>query len=176
MGEMMAHGYLLTVSGVDRPGIAATLTNALFQGGCSLGEASMVRLRGHFTIMMMCSSDADLGGLWGLVEPAARDLKLRVHIDEVIEPAGRHEPNVQISVFGAERAGVVAQVTAALAAAGLNILNLSSVVGSQDGGGGAVMLIDGHAEQGARVLEAALTPLHKQGVEARVSAFPFERR
>jgi len=36
------HWHMLTVVGADRPGIVAKLTEALFRGGCNLGEASMV--------------------------------------------------------------------------------------------------------------------------------------
>jgi len=51
--------YMLTVVGEDRPGIVAKLTHALFEGGCDLGEASMMRLGGSFTIMLMVKTDAN---------------------------------------------------------------------------------------------------------------------
>ena len=35
---------MLTVVGTDRAGIVARLTDALYRGGCNLGEASMARL------------------------------------------------------------------------------------------------------------------------------------
>ena len=40
----MNHWYMLTLVGRDRPGIVAKVTAALFDGGCNLGEASMMRL------------------------------------------------------------------------------------------------------------------------------------
>ena len=42
--------------------IAAVLvTRALFEGGCNLGEASMIRLGANFTIMLMVSYSGDAG-------------------------------------------------------------------------------------------------------------------
>lgn len=56
---------MLILVGEDRPGIVARVTRAIYETGCSLGEASMIRLGGNFTIMMMVSGDA-----------APRDLEL----------------------------------------------------------------------------------------------------
>ncbi|CAK0777283.1 hypothetical protein CCP3SC15_5790004 [Gammaproteobacteria bacterium] len=47
----MKQWYMLTVVGQDRPGIVALLTASLYEGGCNLGEASMIRLGGNFTII-----------------------------------------------------------------------------------------------------------------------------
>ena len=52
----MNHWYMMTVVGKDRPGIVAHLSAALYDGGCNLGEASMIRLGANFSIMMMVRS------------------------------------------------------------------------------------------------------------------------
>ena len=49
----MSHWYMVTLVGKDRPGIVAHVTNALYEEGCNLGETSMLRLGGNFSIMMM---------------------------------------------------------------------------------------------------------------------------
>ena len=49
----MSNWYMLTVVGRDRPGIVSQVTLALYKGGGNLGEASMVRLGGNFSIMLM---------------------------------------------------------------------------------------------------------------------------
>ena len=49
----MKRWHMLTLVGTDRPGIMAALTGTLFRAGCNLGEASMARLSGNFTIMLM---------------------------------------------------------------------------------------------------------------------------
>ncbi len=165
----MKRWYMLTVVGQDRPGIVAGLTQALYRGGVNLGEASMTRLGGSFTVMLRVESDAAADGLQQLVAPLARDMALRVHVDPVEgrgdEPA---EPNARIAVHGADRPGIVAQVTGALAAVGFNILDLDSGVGGTAERPIYVMTVDGHAPGGVAALERALAPLRKSGIEVHV--------
>ncbi|WP_455205874.1 ACT domain-containing protein, partial [Kaarinaea lacus] len=49
--------YMLTLVGKDQPGIVAKISSALFQAGCNFGEASMMRLGGNFSIMLMVQTD-----------------------------------------------------------------------------------------------------------------------
>jgi glycine cleavage system transcriptional repressor len=162
--------HMLTVIGADRPGIVARLTEALFRGGCNLGEASMVRLGGNFSIMLMVQG-ADAAALERLVRPVTDALGLRLHLDPIHGELHLHiEPNVQVTVYGADRPGIVAQATAALAAAGLNILDLNTDVGGTAERPIYVMLIDGHAAEGVAVVERAIAPLRAGGIEVRVTA------
>lgn len=167
----MKRWYMLTVVGGDRPGIVAGLTDALYRGGANLGEASMARLGGNFAIMLMAETDAGAGALRDLVAPLARDLALRVHVDPIEGQLHRHlEPNVRIAVHGADRPGIVAQVTRALATAGFNILDLESDVGGTQASPIYVMTIEGHARDGVAALERALAPVRQSGIEVRLTA------
>lgn len=166
----MKRWYMLTVVGQDRPGIVAGLTDALYRGGANLGEASMARLGGNFTIMLMVESDAEAPGLQRLVEPFAAVHSLRVHVDPVEGRLHEHlAPNARIAVHGADRPGIVAQVTQALAAAGFNILDLDSGVGGTDARPIYVMTIDGHAPGGIESLERALASVRSSGIEVRIA-------
>ncbi|MFQ5487489.1 MAG: glycine cleavage system protein R [Gammaproteobacteria bacterium] len=150
------HWYMLTVVGQDRPGIVAHLTHALYEGGCNLGEASMMRLGGNFTIMLMVQ-----------FQGTAKALR------EVVEPGGLHrhvEPDVRITVTGADRAGIVAQVTGALAEAGLNILNLESDVAGSEERPIYIMHIEGQAREGIEAVRSALEVVARDGIEASLSA------
>ncbi len=161
---------MVTVVGADRPGIVARLTRLLFEGGCNLGEASMTRLGGNFTIMLMVRGVDDETRLTALLTPLTRELGLRVHVDAIEGRLHRHiEPNVQVAVHGADRPGIVAEVTAALAAAGCNILDLNSDVGGTEQAPLYVMIIDGHAPQGAAALEAPLAAVRRKGIEVRLT-------
>lgn len=167
----MQHWYMLTVVGEDRPGIVAALTQALFTLGAQLGEASMVRLGGNFTIMLMVNTDAPMPALEETLAPLMQSMGLRLHLDPIKAHLHEHlEPNVQVTVFGADRPGIVAEVTGALAQAGFNILDLNSDVGGSADKPIYVMLIDGYSEQGTAVLEAALAPVRRSGIEVRVTA------
>ena len=162
--------YMLTVIGGDRPGIVARLTDALYRGGGNLGEASMARLGGNFAVMLMVEG-VEAAALEKLVRPVTDELGLRLHVDPIEGALHRHqEPNVQVTVHGADRPGIVAQVTGALARTGFNILDLYSDVGGTAERPIYVMIIDGHAPGGAETAESALAPLRANGIEVRITA------
>jgi glycine cleavage system transcriptional repressor len=166
----MKRWYMLTVVGRDRPGIIAGLTDALVRGGANLGEASMTRLGGNFTIMLMVESGMDSAALENLLLPVAKQLGLHAHLDVIEGRLHEHmEPNARITVHGADRPGIVAQTTAALSAQGFNILDLNSDVGGTPDKPIYVMVLDGFAGNGVEALERALAPLRATGIEARVT-------
>jgi glycine cleavage system transcriptional repressor len=165
----MSNWYMLTLVGKDQPGIVARLTTALFEAGCNLGETSMLRLGNNFTVMMMVDSRQGETGLRELLEPVVADLHLVLHIDAI--QAGLHQrpvPNVCILVHGADRAGIVSQVTARAAEAGLNIVDLESDVAGSDASPIYILQIQGVADRGIEAIEAALAPLQAEGVKVDV--------
>jgi len=167
----MSPWYMLTVVGNDRPGIVARVTAALYENGCNLGEASMMRLGGNFTIMLMVGDAGEEGHLEALLAPLVGELGLRLHVDRIEGRLHAHQvPDVRISVFGADRAGIVAQVTGALAEAGLNILDLESDVAGSDDAPIYIMHIEGNAGQGIAALREALTGMAEQGIDTRIEA------
>lgn len=165
----MQHWYMMTLVGEDRAGIVAMVANALYQGGCNLGESSMLRLGGNFTIMMMVQSEEGMGAVRELVAPVAESLGLHLHIDHIKAHLHQHQvPDVRLTVYGADRAGIVAKVAGALAEAGLHILDMASdVAGSRDKPI-YIMQIEGHAAQGIESLQAALELIRHEGVDAHI--------
>ncbi|RCX29864.1 glycine cleavage system protein R [Thioalbus denitrificans] len=167
----MTQWYMLTLVGKDAPGIVARVTSALYEGGCNLGEASMVRLGGNFTIMLMVQFEGTTHGLEGLVRPVSDSLGLRLHVDRIDGELHHHvEPDVRITVYGADRAGIVAAVTGALAQAGLNITDLASDVGGTEENPIYILFIEGVAMESVEALESALELLaSEQGVEVKLA-------
>jgi len=162
----MADWYMVTVVGHDQPGIVSGLSRALLDGSWSLGETSMARLGGNFTIMMMVGGQGSAADLGKLLQPAATRLGLEVHIDSIKAELHQHpEPNVQIRVFCADRTGIVSDVTGALADAGLHILDLNSEISGTEAEPVYVMVLDGFAEGGADSLEAAVNKLNTKGLK-----------
>ncbi len=167
--QPMTHWYMLTLVGNDRPGIVARISQCLYQAGCNLGEASMIRLGGNFTIMLMINSDRDAGQLAQLLHPVAEALELQYHLDPIEGHLHDHRsPDVRISVFGADRAGIVAQVTQALAAAGLDILELDSSVAGSEQQPIYIMQLEGLATQGIEALRQALAGDAFADVDVRI--------
>jgi len=165
----MTHWYMLTLVGKDRPGIVAHLSAALYDGGCNLGEATMMRLGGNFTIMMMVQFDGNISALKHMVEPVAESLGLHLHLDRIEAKMHKHmEPDVRISVYGADRAGIVARITGALAEAGLHILDMDTIVAGTEEKPIYIMQIDGHAAEGVEALQSALDVVAEKGIEAKL--------
>ena len=167
---MTNHWYMLTLIGEDKPGIVAAITQALFEQGMNLGETSMLRLGGNFTIMMMVNGVDDEAALRERLEPVVEAQGMCLHIDPI--EARLHEhllPNIQVTVSGADRAGIVAQVTAALASSGFNILDLESDVAGTSDKPVYIMQIAGVAEVSVEAVEQALEPLRRDGVDVNVN-------
>ncbi|MES9879207.1 MAG: ACT domain-containing protein [Candidatus Sedimenticola sp. PURPLELP] len=157
---------MLTLVGEDRAGIVAQVTDALYRHGWNLGEASMIRLGGNFTIMMMVSGEGDVGEA---LSPVTDAMNLRLHVDHISGGLHQHMvPNIQVRVTGADRAGIVAQVTGVLAEAGFNILELESDVAGSADNPVYIMNIQGFADATLESLEDALAGLGD--IDASVSA------
>jgi len=166
----MNHWYMLTLVGKDRPGIVAHVSSALFEGGCNLGEATMMRLGGNFSIMLMVQSELNNKGLHDLVMPVAESMDLHLHVDHIEGGLHQHlDPDVRITVYGADRAGIVAKVTGALAEAGLHILDLESDVAGSSDKPIYIMHIEGHAGEGIDALRSALEVVHREGIEVQIA-------
>jgi len=166
----MSGWFMLTVVGEDRPGIVARLTAALYDGGCNLGEASMMRLGGNFTIMLMVQWAGTAARLADLVEPVTRSLGLAQHVDRIEGHLHQHvEPDVCITVSGSDRAGIVAHAVGAFAEAGLNILNLESGVGGSAERPLYIMHIEGQAREGIEPLRSALEIIRREGIDASLT-------
>jgi glycine cleavage system transcriptional repressor len=171
---MMKRWYMLTVVGQDRPGIVAHVTAALYEDGCNLGEASMMRLGGNFTIMLMVQHEGGLKSLEQILGPVIESLDLHMHLDQIEGHLHEHVvPDVRISVFGADRAGIVAKITNVLSGAGLHILNLESDVGGTSERPIYIMHIEGQAREGLEALRSALDVVKAgDGIEAKL--YPIE--
>jgi glycine cleavage system transcriptional repressor len=166
----MKKWFMLTLVGKDRPGIVAQITRALYEGKTNLGEASMVRLGGNFTVMLMVQFAGNEQALDDLIGPVSRSFDLRHHVDAIEGELLHHmDPDVRITVYGADRSGIVAEATGTLTDKGFNILNLESDVGGTVEKPIYVMTIEGVAEQGIEVLEEALQKLtQEKGLETQL--------
>lgn len=167
----MKRWHMLTVVGRDRPGIVAALADVLFRGGTNLGEAAMTRLGGNFTVMLMVEADAgDAAALERMLGSVAHQYGLYLHVDAIDGSLHQHvEPNARIIVHGADRPGIVAQVTKALLETGFNILDLESDVGGTLDKPIYIMMLDGHIAGGVDTLKPVVEPLRRNGIEVRIA-------
>ena len=129
----MNNWKMLTLIGQDKPGIVAKITTALYEAGAQLGEASMMRLGGNFTIMLMINSEKSETELEEVIKPAADEMQLSYNCQPIQARLHQHAvPEYNITVYGADRSGIVAKATTHLLQAGFNILDLESDVGGEE--------------------------------------------
>jgi len=164
----MNNWKMVTLVGEDQPGIVAQTTDALYQNGLTLGETSMMRLGGNFSMMMMVSGEGDLNTV---LVPIAEMLNLHLHVDDIAGRLHQHViPNIQIRVIGADQPGIVAKVTGALTALGFNILELESDVAGSSETPVYIVTIQGVSKQTVEALQQAVDGLGEEGVDVTVSA------
>jgi glycine cleavage system transcriptional repressor len=122
------HEYAITVIGHDRPGIIADVSEVLAGLGLNLTDSTMTRLRGHFAMTLICAGPPPTGQVETGLAPLATTGALVVTVRELgpepePEPLGR--PYV-LSLHGADRLGIVATVSRAVADVGGNVTDLST--------------------------------------------------
>jgi glycine cleavage system transcriptional repressor len=120
--------YAVTLLGHDRPGIIAEATSALAEVGGNLEDSTMTILRGQLAMVLLVSTDTDAATVGSALAPMERDGSLQVSVREVPDkaPAGPAGTPYLLSVYGADRPGIVSAITAVVAQAGGNITDLST--------------------------------------------------
>jgi glycine cleavage system transcriptional repressor len=115
----------VTVIGADRPGIVADVAGALSALGANLTDSTMTRLRGHFAMTLICTTTATTAQIESALE-GLDDLIVTVREVGQDGPTPAAEGSFLLRVHGADRLGIVAAVTRAIADAGGNITDLST--------------------------------------------------
>lgn len=129
----------------------------------------MMRLGGNFTIMLMVQFDGSVKQLQGVLESESDSLDLRMHVDRIEGHLHRHRiPDVRVTVYGADRTGIVSQVTSALAEAGLDVTDLQSDVGGSEDKPMYIMTIEGQAREGIDALKSAIEIVHREGMDVDI--------
>ncbi len=119
----------LSAIGRDRPGIVAAVAQALFLHGVNIADSQMTNLGGHFamTLLVVAPEDTDLDGLRRELDRTRDELQLEaMSLSEVGAPGERSAASHVVTVYGADHPGIVLGVTAALAAAEVNVTDLST--------------------------------------------------
>lgn len=159
--------------GIDRPGIVAAVTKVLFDHGCNLEDATSTILRGHFsmTLIVRTSSTTDREQLQQDLERAGAELELLVSARLVDETSGDIAPPTHmISVYGADRPGIVYRVASALGDLGANVTDLTSRVIGDDDNPVYALMMEVHLPENSDA-ETALAPLRQEpGLEVHISA------
>jgi glycine cleavage system transcriptional repressor len=129
---MTSQTVVLTGVGRDRVGIVAELTDALFEQGCNLLDSSMTLLRGEFAIILMVSlpESTSIENLVERLKPVQQkvgfNLNARLLTEDELKTDDNDDPIFVISVYGADKPGIVSGITRKLAALGANITDVQT--------------------------------------------------
>ena len=122
----------VTAVGADRPGIVAAVTEVLLDHGANVEDSRMAILGGHFAMVLIVAlpDGSDPDALGAALQRPAKSLDLVVSVRPVAEVApelATGAPYV-VSVYGADRPGIVHRVSKLLAEQRVNISDLATHV------------------------------------------------
>ena len=127
----MEASLVLTILGEDRPGLVEAVSQTIADHGGSWQESRMVRLAGRFAGVLLVSVDASqaeklCGALHGLEASG-----LAVAVEPSAEVEARADMRALVlDLVGQDRAGIVRDISAALAQRGVNVVELHTHVSS----------------------------------------------
>jgi glycine cleavage system transcriptional repressor len=117
----------VTAIGRDRPGIVAAITGALLDFEGNVDDSQMSILHGQFAVMLIVSvpEGADLESISAKLEEVGREFELGgITVSPVSELDRGAGPTHVLTVYGADRPGIVHDVAALLAGQDVNITDL----------------------------------------------------
>lgn len=135
----MGH-FSVSVVGKDRPGIVAEVSRILFELGCNIEDSTCTILSGQFAMILVVwhQKMSEVAALSPAFDEVRKGMGLMVTVHALKEEEVVHEktfagrPHI-ISVYGADRPGIVYSVARELAARKVNITDLNTqVVGSKE--------------------------------------------
>ena len=130
--------FIITVAGDDRPGVVSALSAPINAHGASWDFSQLSRLAGKFAGSVLVSVaderlDALVADLTALNAP-----DLRIAIERTDEPVEEESLQLKLDLLGADHPGIVAEISAALAARGVNIDELTTEVREAPMAGGTL--------------------------------------
>ena len=155
----------VTAIGRDRPGIVAGITGALLEAGGNVDDSQMSILHGHFAVMLIVSvpDDTVSDELSLRLDEVGREFGLAgVSVSEVTGLERGIGPSHVLTVYGADRPGIVHEVAELLAARGVNITDLRTRRTGEGDGSLYTMMMELVIEGDAPDLESDLQSLSSE--------------
>lgn len=133
----------LTVLGEDRPGLVSELSAPINAHGANWQHSQMARLAGKFAgIVVVSVADQHLDPLTADLEALSTG-DMQVLLERTDARAGRQSHRLHLELLGADHPGIVAEISASLAAMNVNIEELRTDVRDAPMSGGT--LFEAHA-------------------------------
>lgn len=128
----MAKHLVITGVGRDRVGIVSRVAEVLYEFGCNLLDSSMTLLRGEFALILMVTlpENHNPQKLQERIDGLQRELGMSFHMrelsDEELKESSADGNVHMISVYGADKPGIVLGITRELAELKINITDVQT--------------------------------------------------
>jgi glycine cleavage system regulatory protein len=123
----MQRSLVMTVIGLDRPGLVESIASLITRHGGNWLESRMSRLGGHFAgiVHVEVPDDQEPSLTRALQELQSRGLNVVVHSEERRQD-GEPRPIRILAIVGQDRPGIVHEISHALALFGVNVEELQT--------------------------------------------------
>jgi glycine cleavage system regulatory protein len=128
----MARALILTVIGKDRPGLVETLADLIAKHEGNWDESRMARLAGHFAGVVQIHLPENQAECFITALPTLDDQGLSVSVMDSDWSLVNvdHRNSLQLELVGQDRPGIVREISSNLAALGVSMQDLRTVVES----------------------------------------------
>jgi glycine cleavage system regulatory protein len=126
---MIRHALLLTIVGPDRAGLVESLAQHLSAVDANWEESSLARLAGQFAGIVLVTVDSNRSDELVASLRQLKGLQVAAHVI-VPQRSGPPGTHLRLELTGADRPGIVREVSRVLAERGVNIDELQSSVAS----------------------------------------------
>ncbi|RJQ87965.1 MAG: ACT domain-containing protein [Desulfobacteraceae bacterium] len=156
--------FIISILGEDRPGIIAAVARVLFEQDFNIEDVSQTILQGEFSSIFIATGPdhCDPRRVCDILQSATDELNMHFYV-KVMEPRTRKWTSCPCESFvittrGPDRKGLVAEITAVLAAHNVNVTQLQAVFRGGDEPGRNIMIyeVDIPADTDQGVLSQAL--------------------
>jgi glycine cleavage system transcriptional repressor len=122
--------FMVIAVGADRPGVVAAISGVLVELDCNLSDTEMAVLQGYASMMLMVEAPTSLAteDLHAALVRGAEGLHQALWVHPLSEQLAPVAPGSRwvVSVYGADRPGIVFEVTRLLADVGINIIGMQT--------------------------------------------------
>lgn len=127
----------LSAVGRDRTGIVSSISKVLFDLGCNIEDSTMTLLSGQFAMILLiaCHENADLVKIKTKLKTVLKQIGLSCSVNEIVAGGKKIKTfgNYVVSVYGADKPGIVYSISKYLSDNGINITDVqTSVAGARD--------------------------------------------
>jgi glycine cleavage system regulatory protein len=122
----MKESLVLTVIGLDEPGLVEAISDAVLGHGANWEASRMSRLAGRFAGILQVTVQADQADRLVSALRGLQDRGLKVVVEKSADKPRPQTRTLRLDLIGNDRPGITRQIASALAARGVNVDELST--------------------------------------------------